>query len=125
MIRPRKSMFTDEQLASIFAWRRANKSYTFIARRVGASNGAVRHQCLIAAVFPIGIPPRTSTLPMLTSRGGVPVRRFTAEEDALILAMDADDIGATEIGRATGRTAGTIRNRILTLTMRELQEQAA
>jgi len=121
----RRHNLTDEQLARMFAWRRANKSFAFIAMRMGCSIGAVRHQCLLAAVFPIGKGPGAVRLPMTYRRNGVTIRRFTPEEDAIILAMDADDIGSTEIGRALGRPSSTISNRLLALVARQLQEEAA
>ena len=117
--------FTDEQLARMCAWRRSGRSYAFIARRLGCSAGAARHQCLLAGAFPEGSKPRPSPFPMLTSRNGLPVRRFTPEDDAILLAMKADGVGPTEIGRALDRSPGTIRNRLLALELQQRQLEAA
>ena len=117
--------FTDEQLARMCAWRRSGRSYTFIAQRMGCSAGAVRHRCLMAGAFPEGTRPRPSRHPMLSSRNGISIRRFTAQDDAILLNMVMRGVGPTEIGRALDRSPGTIRNRLLALTMRQRQHEAA
>lgn len=121
----RPNILTDDQLERVYAWRRANKSYEFIARRVHVSASAVRHQCLLACVFPEGVEPPVSNAPMVTSRGGVQVRRFTEEEDKIILAMHRGQQGPTEIARALGRASGSICNRLAALKAIQKRSQAA
>lgn len=117
MTRPRT--LTEEQLEKVYAWRRANKSYEFIARRVQISASAVRHQCLLACAFPEGVEPALSKSPMVVSRNGGQVRRFTDGEDQLILSMHRDRCGPTEIARALGRQSGSICNRLAALKARQ------
>ena len=122
----RRSIFTDDQLARMFAWRRNNKSYGFIARRMACSISGVRYQCLLAGVTPIGVAPRVSSFPMRTTRSdGVPIRRFTPQDDEILLAMDAGDKTNHEMATVLDRAPGTIRHRLLLLTLRQLQGEPA
>lgn len=121
----RTRILSDDQLARMLAWRRKNKSFNFIGQRLGCSISTVRYQCLVAGVVPEGVTPKPSKFPMTFSRNGVLLRRFTDEEDAIVLSMLSAGSGPVEIGRALGRSSGTISNRILALRCRRQIEAAA
>ena len=53
--------------------------------------------------------------PMICTRSGYKVRKFTADEDAIIMKMDLDGATTAEIASALGRPWNSTRGRQMTL----------
>jgi transposase-like protein len=92
-----------------------------IARHLGCSQGAVSWNLLkLAAEPPKGTRPWSGVRgPLVVTRGNHVVRRFTPEEDARLLALEAEGLGDTEIGRRLGRKSNSVRGRLMTLARRD------
>lgn len=58
-------------------------------------------------------------------RGNHLVRAFTPEEDARLLALEAQGLTHTEIGRALGRKPNSVKGRLMTLARRDERAEAA
>ena len=67
----------------------------------------------------------TAPGPAVVHRGDHVVRRFMPDDDARLLALDAEGLGHSAIGRAMGRPANSIRGRLMTLARREARAEAA
>jgi len=89
----------------------------FTAEGVKVSRDAIEWQCFRLGVVP---PPGTPY-----ERAGQIVRPFTAEEDARLLALEAQGLNASRIARLLGRRPQSIRARLLTLARRDAMEEAA
>jgi transcriptional regulator len=123
---------TDEQITQALDWREAGRSVQWIASRLKVSRSTVAWHLLKTATDAPqtaggrtnakGPPPGSVTL----RRDGIEVRRFTAEEDAAILAMRQQGLGARRIGNALTppRPQGSITYRLLTLARREARAEA-
>jgi hypothetical protein len=123
---------TDEQITEALDWREAGRSVQWIASRLGVARSTVAWHLLKTATDAPqtagdrtnakGPPPGSVTL----RRDGIEVRRFTAEEDAAILAMRQQGLGARRIGNALTppRPQGSITYRLLTLARREARAEA-
>ncbi|AUH35667.1 hypothetical protein [Paracoccus tegillarcae] len=97
---PRK--YTDDQLTEAADLREIGLSHAAIACRLDMSVGAVSWHCLrLGADSPNtrGKMP-VSRGPMVCTRSGYNVRKFTAAEDATILAMDLAGATTATIARA-------------------------
>jgi DNA-binding NarL/FixJ family response regulator len=91
-----------------------------IAQHLGVSEGSVSYRCLIDGVEKPGQPPRSPNQgPMIVRRGSFDVRRFSAEEDADLCALEAAGLSASEIGRRLHRRANSIKGRLATLARRD------
>lgn len=122
----RTPSLTEEQIDQMASWREAGRSYEWIGRRLGLSAHAIRWNCLrIGADHPRGHTFKPSKMPMLTVRVGGVVRRFTPEEDALILRRKAEGAGNAQIARELGRKSHSILGRLLTLGMNADREERA
>ncbi len=58
-------------------------------------------------------------------RNGHPVRRYSAEDDAKLLAMEAEGKRIAEMARALGRQSNSVRARLMTLARHEARAEAA
>jgi transposase len=63
--------------------------------------------------------------PCVIRRGDHLVRRFTKAEDAALLALEAEGLSDTEIGKRLGRRCNTIRGRLMTLARHEARRERA
>lgn len=115
--------WTQEKLFQIADMVEAGMTRPEIAERMGASIGAVEWQILRLGVTG----PRSVKLPQLGGsyiRRGRVVRRFTPEEDAHLLRLEAEGLTATQIGRQIGRAHHTVMGRLSALARHEqLDEQ--
>ncbi|GLS44419.1 helix-turn-helix domain-containing protein [Methylobacterium brachythecii] len=98
-----------------------------IAAEIGCSESSVWWHCLrIGAEAP---KPRSLqveyTGPMVMTRNGYPVRRFTADEDARLLALEAQGLREIDIARAIGRRRNAVVARLMTLARREARMEAS
>lgn len=111
---------TPEQLDRIATMREAGKSCAVIARVLGVSKGAVSWRCIRLGVDPPTAKPIDPYRgPMSYSRGGVTVRRFTAEEDAQILQLTEQGVSRKRIAKLLGRKPHTVTTRLYLLARHE------
>ena len=122
---------TDEQITQALDWREAGRSVQWIASRLKVSRSTVAWHLLKTATdapqIAAGKPRKGPQPGSVTMRhDGIEVRRFTAEEDAAILAMRQQGLGARRIGNALTppRPQGSITYRLLTLARREARAEA-
>lgn len=115
-----------EDLDRIIEMRERGRTYGTIARVIGCSDSTVSYHCMRLAIEP----PKPRNLPDFTSRpavvmrNGYAVRAYSAEDDARILAMDAEGKSDSEMGRALGRRAHSVRQRLRTLARRDARAEA-
>lgn len=112
---------TEADRERITTMREAGASCGQIAAAVGCSVSAVSWQCLRLGAEPPN--PRSlndvPTTPKVSKRGDHVVRRFTVDEDAQILALEAEGFRPIEIARRLGRPPNSVLGRIMTLARRE------
>ena len=123
---PRRK-YTDEQLTDAADLREIGMSHAAIARKLNMSVGAVSWHCLrLGADSPNtrGKMP-VSRGPMVCKRSGYNVRKFTAAEDATILAMDLAGATTADIARAVGRPWNSTRGRQMTLARHAARREEA
>lgn len=110
-----------EQLERMIAMRESGAPYSKIAAALGCSQGAVRWHCLRLAVEPPkGTRPWDRLKgPPVVRRGSHLVRRFTPEEDARLLALEAQGLNNNAIARRLGRRWNSVRGRLMTLARRD------
>lgn len=86
--------------------------------------GAVDYHCLRRGAEI----PKPNRSPMFKKReerrGNHVVRRFTADEDAMILRMELEGRGVCEIARRLGRPHNSIIGRMMTLARQEERQEA-
>lgn len=92
-----------------------------IADHLGCSQGAVSWQCLINGIEKPGehkfAPPARPGA--VCVRGGHEVKRFTVDEDKRLVALDAEGLSHSEMGRRLGRRPNSVRGRLATLARLE------
>lgn len=118
---PSRRRLTDQQLEEMAELRTKNWSYRALGERYGIHPNAVSWQCLRLGADP-SKPAKCWQAPrgpIVTKRGNHVVRRFTAEEDAQLLKLEAQGITVCEIARAMGRRWNSIRARLMTLARRD------
>ncbi len=97
---------------------RGTKGWTIkkVAGHLGVSPGAVAYRCLIDGIERAGHPlPRSSTGPLVVTRGAFQVRRFTPAEDGQLLALERQGLSHAEIGRRINRRPNSVKGRLATL----------
>lgn len=108
---------TPEQVDEALALReRGGWSIARLAERYGVSMGAISYHCL-AGGAESPKPPRLQARQQRTEirRGDRVVRRFTLDEDRVILKLKAEGVSNSAIGERLDRRPHTIRGRVLTL----------
>lgn len=119
--------FTIEQHEGMAAMREAGRSYGQIALAFGCSESTAYWICLkLGADLPDAKPlqPRAAG-PAVVQRGDHAVRRFTAEDDAQLLALASEGKGYSAIGKLIGRRPNSVRARLMTLARHEARSEAA
>lgn len=110
----------------IATMREAGSSCGVIAAAIGCSVSSVSWQCLRLGAEPPN--PRAlkdvPATPKAVRRGDHMVRRFTVDEDAQILTMEAEGLATVEIARRLGRPPNSVLGRIMTLARREARMEA-
>ncbi|PHY20896.1 hypothetical protein CSW59_06710 [Caulobacter sp. BP25] len=106
--------------------RERGRSYAVIARKLGCSIGTVSWHCLRLGAEP----PKPRALkpladgPQSVSRGDHTVRRFTAEDDAKLLEMEAQGASVSAIAKALDRRHNSITGRLMTLARHQARTEA-
>lgn len=112
---------TPAQCEKIADMRERGKSYRQIGLAIGLSPGAVSWHCLRQAIEPPNPRPPSSVIvgPLEVKRGDHVVRRFTPEDDALLLALHNQGFGIRTIGKRMGRRDNSVRGRLMCLARRD------
>lgn len=116
----RRPNLTDEQKAAVTAKRELGWTVDRIAAEFDISSGSVAWCCLV-----LGADPPDAKLqnrdhyPMVVMRNGMPVRRFTPEDDAQLLRLEAAGESINSIASTIGRRTNSVRGRLSTLARRE------
>lgn len=95
-----------------------------IARKLKCSEGAVSWAMLAMGVDPHAdrtLPP-VPTEPIIQYRASGAVRRFTIDEDDVLLSLEAQGLSANAIGKRLGRKANSVTGRLRTLARRAERE---
>jgi len=118
---------TDAQLSEM-AVLRENDGLTYgeIAERIGSKAETVAWHCLRLGIDPPKPPQSWEKIrgPAITHRNGHEVRRFTADEDARILELEATGMSTYAIARAIKRPNNSTRARLMILARREARREA-
>ena len=119
--------FNDAQREQMAERREAGQSYARIARAFGCSESNVYWICLALGADHPNAKPLSVEIrgPMVVLRNGHAVRRYTREEDARLLALEAEGNGDSAIGKILGRRPNSVRARLMTLARREARTEAA
>lgn len=117
-----RPIVTEEQKQFIFETREAGWSCSRIGRRLGIHAETVAWHCLAMGVLKAGRPravrsPTRAT--MRNGRNGRIVRPFLPEDDRRLLSLEAQGLSVSEICRRLGRRTSSVRNRLMTLAIRE------
>lgn len=109
--------YTDDQIRKALELRLKGLSYGQIEMRTGMKASAVAWYCLFERVeLPNGdIAAPRPALPMRYTRNGNIVRRFTAEEDIVVMRMTIEGKSAGSIARHLNRPRTSVKGRIATL----------
>lgn len=118
--RPHQKL-TSDQIDDLIERRERGWSYERLAQRYGVTPGAIHYQCLKhGAVSPHQRRTETPVHPTVhTTRAGKQQRRFTADEDRVLLALEAEGLKVSEIARRLGRPVTSTRVRLMMLALRE------
>lgn len=120
---------TSEQKERAFDLREAGWSYKRIADAVGVSPGCVSWHCLANGIEPPRSKPwpckshDTVKGPLVMTRGDHKVRRYTPDEDAAILKMEAGGARIAVIARHVGRRWNSVRGRMMVLARRDARRE--
>lgn len=119
--------YSDEELNQAAEMRERGLSFRQIGHKLGMSPSAVSWHCLRLGADSPNTLGRIDTPkgPMVVSRLGHTVRRFSDAEDERMLAMEADGARVCDMARALDRTPQSIRGRLMTLARREARMEAA
>lgn len=119
--------YSQETLDEAARLRETGLSLTRIAEQLSMSPGAVYWHCLrLGADAPKAKPLSARALgPAEMRRGNHVLRRFTAEEDARLLEMEATGARVFEIARALKRKPNSVRGRMMTLARHEARQEEA
>ncbi|WP_299671742.1 hypothetical protein [uncultured Roseobacter sp.] len=118
---------TQKQIDQIAKFRERGWSVARIAEHMGISRGAVDWNCLKFGIES----PKTEALvageyngPMVCKRGNHVVRRFTKEEDVILMDMVEKGARLVDIGQRLGRPGNSIGGHLMTLARRDERQLA-
>lgn len=99
-------------------------SYKRIAEAMGKSEGWVSWYCLVHAIEKPGTPARSTVKPgSVERRGDHLIRRFSEDEDARLLELEAQGLNYSRIARSVGRHRNSVLGRLATLARREARAE--
>lgn len=112
-----------ERLEQIAEMRERGLSCELIGRSVGISGEMVHWECLKHGIESPNtknkVLPQTCPGPIMMQRGDHVVRRYTPDEDRDLMALEAEGLTYSEIGRRMGRSRNSVHGRIMTLARQE------
>jgi transposase-like protein len=124
----KRRRLSPDELDEIVSLRELGHSYEWIGRKIGCSSETVSWHCCRLGVEP----PKTTGKswdsikgPAVSKRGDHFVRRFTPEEDQLLLEMRSSGAKICEIARKLGRGGNSVTGRLHALARREARRERA
>lgn len=113
--------YSDDILNQAADLREQGLSCQAIANKLEMSVGAVSWHCLRLGADSPKTRHNTArpTGPMLVKRSGHVVRRFSVEEDQMLIEMDLAGKRMCEIARKLNRRPNSVKGRLMTLARRE------
>ncbi len=109
-----------DQISTMAELRERGWSYGRLATKFNVSPGAIHYQCLRQGAVSPNSQPRKSTGPAVVHlANGRVQRRFTAREDAAMVAMSVEGQSVSAISKAMKRPITSVRIRLMTLAMRD------
>lgn len=118
---------TESDYDTLAIMREEGATCAAIAAHFGVSPNAISWHCMRLGAEPPDPPqlkPNYYVKHPVVMRGKFPVRAFTPQEDEQLLALEADGLTHTQIGRRLGRRPNSIRGRLMTLARRDEREAA-
>lgn len=119
----RTSLETRQRITEL---RERNWSKASIAEQLGVSIGTVSHWCLVEGAEPKKLPPMMPRRSGPIVRAGKMIHPFTADDDALLLALSCQGFGYSLVARqlttrdpSRPRNPATVKYRLLTIARRE------
>lgn len=110
------------QAVEIAELREQGWSYDRLAERFGVSASAIHYRCLRqGARSPRSHRDRYAGPAVIKASDGRTQRRFTPEEDARLLALDANGTSFKAMARELGRPNTSVRIRLMALALHEDQ----
>jgi hypothetical protein len=119
--------YPDKLIDEAARLRETGMSAKAIGKRLGMSASAVSFHCLrLGADSPntVGNIPDPKG-PMVVARGNHQVRRFTPEEDRLLIDMDVAGAKVCDMAKKLDRKPNSVRCRMMTLARRETRAELA
>ena len=118
--------YPDALLEEAARLREAGLTLREIGRRLGIHPAVVGWHCLkLGADSPdAALRPELNRTTLTYTRAGRVVRRFTEEEDALLLRLEAERGGISEIARRLDRRHNSVTGRLMTLARHEARREA-
>lgn len=118
---------TPEQAEMIASLRSEGLAPRVIAERFGVSEGLIKYYCLRNGIDPPKnsakrLPPVPQKSVIYRRADGHLIRRFSAEEDQLLLRLEAQGCNYNAIARTMGRTRNTVISRLACLARRDERE---
>ena len=117
--------YTQAQQDRAAEMREAGATYTRIEKVTGIKATSAHWICLKLGAHPPHARPARTRGPMVTTRGGHVLRRFTPEEDALIQKERTRGASVSEIARQIGRKPNSVRGRLMTLARHDALKEGA
>ncbi len=120
---------TDEQLDEMAllrerGWSFGRISEHFADKGLKLSPGAISWQCLrLGADAPPKFRGTCFQHDKPYQRGKHIVRPYTPEDDRILLALEGEGLGDSEIGRRLGRKPNSVRGRLMVLARREARAE--
>lgn len=115
----RRSNLLPDQVERILEMREAGVTVEAIAAAIPCSVGSISYHCLKAGVLPPKFLRPQIQPDVIRFRRGRPVRPFTPEEDAQLLALAKAGLNHSEIGKRIGRRPNSVGGRLMTLARLE------
>lgn len=112
--------YDDETRDHIAELRERGLSYKEISAKTGVKTSSISAICtLMGVVAPGAKLPNHRPKKLTAHRGNHIVRRFTDEEDARLLSLEAQGFRYCEIARKLGRRPNSVKGRLMTLARRD------
>lgn len=123
----RRAPLTQAEIETAVAMREAGRTMGQIALKLGCSVGSVSWALLrlgvdLHADRPL---PEVPVEPVIRGRGRHVFRLYTQAEDQQLLALEAEGLNASQIGRRLGRRTNSIVGRLATLARRDARAERA
>lgn len=114
-----RRILSDAQIDQMAEMREAGQTLEAIARHFTAAGTPIKSATIAWQCLRVGAYPPNYTLATLGRGEGGRGRPFTPDEDAQLLALEAQALSYTEIGKRLGRPHNSIRARLYTLARRD------